>query len=200
MEEHFATCAACREEIAALRAVRSDLQRWKAPPARPIPFRRAAFGRRPSWPRRPRCVLAAWPPSACGAPSCATRRAASASRLGRAEPLAARGPGRTGEAPPRGDEGGPRRARLVPAPGESGAASPRHGSPRLLRESEARQAQKLEAELSGLAERTETRRRYDLARDGAGLAYIDGKNGQQLSRTAELMGHVLDASQKRDER
>jgi hypothetical protein len=70
----------------------------------------------------------------------------------------------------------------------------------LIRESEARQAARLETGIAGLAQQAETRRRYDLARIGAGLAYIDAKNGHQFSRTTELVGHVLEASQKRGER
>ena len=46
--------------------------------------------------------------------------------------------------------------------------------------------------------RAEAQRRVDLARVAAGLSYLDGRHGQQLARTNELMGYVLDAtSQKR---
>ena len=66
----------------------------------------------------------------------------------------------------------------------------------MIRESESRQAERLTASLATLDERSESRRRYDLARIGAGLAYLDGKNGQHLSRTTELMGYMLEASEK----
>jgi glycosyltransferase involved in cell wall biosynthesis len=49
----------------------------------------------------------------------------------------------------------------------------------------------------GCRERAEAQRRYDLARVSAGLSYLDGKTGQQVARTTELMGYVLQASQKR---
>jgi hypothetical protein len=61
---------------------------------------------------------------------------------------------------------------------------------------EAAQVGKFESRLLRFADQVESRRRYDLARVGASLAYLDGKNGQQLSRTTELMGYVLEANQK----
>ena len=70
----------------------------------------------------------------------------------------------------------------------------------MIRDSEERQARRAEAKLASLADRAENRRRYDLARISAGLSYLDGKNGQHLSRTTELMGYVLEASQKRGEK
>jgi hypothetical protein len=70
----------------------------------------------------------------------------------------------------------------------------------MIQDSETRQVQKLDTGLVALSERAEARRRYDLARIGASLAYLDGRNGQQLSRTTELMGSMLEASQKRGER
>ena len=68
---------------------------------------------------------------------------------------------------------------------------------RMIEESEARQATIVSAGLTRLEERTEARRQYDLAQVGAGLSYLDGKAGLQAARTTELMGHVLQASQKR---
>jgi hypothetical protein len=40
----------------------------------------------------------------------------------------------------------------------------------------------------------EAQRRVDLARVAAGLSYLDGRHGQQLARTNELMGYVLEAA------
>ena len=64
----------------------------------------------------------------------------------------------------------------------------------MIRESEARQAQQMQTSLARLDQRTEAQRRYDLARVAASLAYLDGRNGQQVARTTELMGYVLEAS------
>ena len=67
----------------------------------------------------------------------------------------------------------------------------------LIRQSELRQAAALNASLSDFSERTDAQRRYDLARVSAGLSYLDGKTGQTVARTTELMGYVLQASQKK---
>jgi hypothetical protein len=67
-----------------------------------------------------------------------------------------------------------------------------------LRASEARQAERLDSRLAGWQEREEAQRRIDMAQVAASLSYLDGRHGQQLARTNELMGYVLEASaQKR---
>jgi hypothetical protein len=67
----------------------------------------------------------------------------------------------------------------------------------LIRENEQRQALRLNTSLEELAARAEAQRRYDLARVSAGLSYLDGKTGQHVARTSELMGYVLQASEKK---
>jgi uncharacterized membrane protein len=67
----------------------------------------------------------------------------------------------------------------------------------LVRENEERQAARLNTSLEDFAARSEAQRRYDLARVSAGLSYLDGKAGQHVARTSELMGYVLQASEKR---
>jgi hypothetical protein len=64
----------------------------------------------------------------------------------------------------------------------------------MIHDSELRQAQQVQASLVRLDQRTEAQRRYDLARVAASLAYLDGRSGQQVARTTELMGYVLEAS------
>jgi hypothetical protein len=94
------------------------------------------------------------------------------------------------------------RRSLVPA---AVAALPRAGSDeallsrmaQMVRESEARQDARVGARLATLSEQAETQRRYDLARVSAGLSYLDGKTGQDVVRTTELMGYVLQASQQK---
>jgi hypothetical protein len=49
--------------------------------------------------------------------------------------------------------------------------------------------------VAGWEERAEAQRRVDMARVAASLSYLDGRHGQQLARTNELMGYVLAASQ-----
>lgn len=67
----------------------------------------------------------------------------------------------------------------------------------MIEASEARQAVLVNSSLRDFAARTETQRRYDLARVSASLSYLDVKSGQQLARTSELMGYMLQASEKR---
>jgi hypothetical protein len=67
-----------------------------------------------------------------------------------------------------------------------------------LRVSEARQVERLDTRLAGWEERVDAQRRVDMARVAASLSYLDGRHGEQLARTNELMGYVLEASaQKR---
>jgi uncharacterized protein (DUF2336 family) len=49
-------------------------------------------------------------------------------------------------------------------------------------------------QLADWHERSETQRRYDLARVAASLSYMEGQNGQHMARTTELVGYMLDAS------
>jgi hypothetical protein len=63
-----------------------------------------------------------------------------------------------------------------------------------IRRSERRQRQRLQATFAGWSGEMEARRRLDLARVAAGLSYLDGQQGQQLARTNELMGFVLEAA------
>lgn len=198
---HLATCAACQNELASLRAVRSKLQQWKAPEVRPLLWRRSAF--------RPLPVLAAAAALLLVSAAALALRGSEARyedgrltvRLGRGTDERALLAALAEQESRHQREMAELRARLGPdAHPLTSAASTSDPVLRqmadMIRESEARQAVRIEASLSRFAERTESRRRYDLARIGAGLAYLDGKNGQQLSRTTELMGYVLEAKQK----
>jgi hypothetical protein len=194
LQEHEAACRQCRDELASFRRLRRDLATWQVPPG---------LGHAPAFLSSARPYLAA----------------AAAVVLLVLGGLAARGSEvryengrfafRLGPAP-QGD----------PLPAALAAQEERHrreiqalraalGSPRtdeeqtlrkvqrMIAESEARQAAFLNAGLSRLEERAETRRQYDLAQVGAGLSYLDGKAGLQAARTTELMGHVLQASQRK---
>jgi hypothetical protein len=63
-----------------------------------------------------------------------------------------------------------------------------------IRQSELRQREELRATFADWSGEMEARRRLDLARMAAGLSYLDGQQGRQLSRTNELMGYVLEAA------
>ena len=192
VSEHHAACAACREEVAALRRVRRDLTAWALPAS--VGPRRAQERRAAPWLAAAAAVLAA---------------------LGAGYALRPGGGGADVEALLARQETRHRaemaalRAALVPAAAASGPRTaeggPRVGSDELLlrrmqdmiRDSEARQDARVSARLAALTEEAETRRRYDLARVSAGLSYLEGRTGQDMVRTTELMGRVLQASQQK---
>jgi hypothetical protein len=200
-ETHQAACAACREELHALRSLRGTLAGWKLP-------EQAAPRVRGPW--------AGWRPLAAAAGLLLALGGALG--LSGAELQYARGGlsvrlGRPGpQAPPLPAEQERRYAQALAAlearvSAPASVAVPSQAGPgddqllervaELIRESEARQAQLLSASMSDLGRQSEAQRRYDLARISAGFSYLEGKTGQQVARTTELMGYMLEASQKR---
>ena len=179
VEEHCAACGACREELTAFRDLRSQMASWKLPPAR-----RAARPRRPA-------ARFGWGLAAAAAVLLAIGASLGALGVGnRYERLLAQ------EAVRHDRDIQAVRASLVSAPPVDHEAL--LGKVRdLIHESEAREAERLNVSLADFGERAAAQRRYDLARVSAGLSYLDGKNGQAVARTTELMGYVLQASQKR---
>lgn len=198
VDAHHAVCAACREEMAALRGVRRDLGAWKLPES--LAPRRPRLGRPAAW-----LATAAAAVVAIGGGFLL-----SGSELRRdSRALTVRfGPGRgeieaalaRQELRHRAEMEALRASLSPPAPAGRAAGSDEillRRVAEMLRESEARQDARVTARLSALSERAETQRRYDLARVSAGLSYLDGKTGQDVVRTTELMGYVLQASQKK---
>ena len=202
VDEHHAGCASCREEMAALRRVRRDLAAWELPQSmepRPAPVRHRA-----AWLAAAAAVVAA-----LGAGVLLTgtelRRDAGAVTLrwgsgaGDVQTLLARQEARHRA------EMAALRATLSSLSSPAVVAERRSGSDEALlqrmeemvQQSEARQEAKVTARLAAMSENAETQRRYDLARVSAGLSYLEGKTGQDVVRTTELMGYVLQASQKK---
>jgi hypothetical protein len=204
VEQHLSECDACREELASLQAVRRHLGAWKAP----------VFSRRPF--RRPLTVPSAvWRLAAAAALLLAFGGALGLSgvevaydrgpwrvRLGRAEPVVNAGP-------------------LIASTQPAGAASFDSGTieelraalraetamqedallsrfEQMIRESESRQRRSQDVQLADLKRTIDRQRRYDMARVTAGLSYLDGKTGADMARTTELMGYMLQASQRRE--
>ena len=190
-QEHLAACATCREEMEGLRRVRQALASWKMPP------RPRALAPRRLWPALAAAavlLLAIAGALGLSGSELAYENGAFRFRLGRAdadlkrllqeqevrhreeirslEVSLARGPARDDSA-------------LLAQVSE------------MIRASESHQAQLLGARFADFSERTEARRRYDLARVSAGLSYLDVKNGQHVARTTELMGYMLKASQEK---
>jgi hypothetical protein len=187
VSEHHAVCPACREEMAALRRVRRDLAAW-ALPASAQP-RRAAERRAAPWLAAAAAVIIA-----LGAAYGLTPRAGQGGPD--VEALLARQEARHRA------EMATLRAALVPS---ARAVEPRIGGDEallrrveeMIRDSEARQDARVVARLASLTDKAETQRRYDLARVSAGLSYLEGRTGQDMVRTTELMDRVLQASQQR---
>jgi putative zinc finger protein len=179
VEEHVAACAACREEIAAFRRLRRDLSSWRLPES--VRPRSRRIAERPAWALAAAAALFLCIGGALGlAVADARFRQVLDQREARfREEMAAATRVSAAPSPQRDDETVLVRVR------------------EMIRESEARQAVRLGASLADFSERTEAQRRYDLARVSAGLSYLDGKTGQNVARTTELMGYVLQASQKR---
>jgi hypothetical protein len=200
VRQHAAACAGCRAELEALRELRVSLQAWTIPPQH-------GSGRRLAPPRY------FWAAAAAAALLLAIGGALGLSgvavqyssgpvqvRLGRnVEPISV--PVSPADAAPVAPA-----ATVQPvAASHPEATLTAEQSEALLarvaemiRQSEARQQTVLRAGLTQVEERTGRQRRYDLARIGAGLSYLDGRNGQQMARTTELMGYVLKASNRRE--
>jgi anti-sigma factor RsiW len=190
VEAHLAGCVACREEMQALRRVRQDLGAWRLPSPRP------AFSPRgvvvPRWLAAAAAVALALGAS-FGALGYASVRRALASQEARARALEER----------------QREASLTLAALKASA----DGSAALdadrvlatldsridekLRESEERQGRAVDLRFANWADHAEALRRVDLARVAAGLSYLDGRHGEQVARTNELMGYVLETAARK---
>jgi hypothetical protein len=198
VNEHHAACAECREEFAAFLGVRRHLVAWPLPAAL-VPSRA-----RHGWPRLWLGLAAA---AGLLLVTGAALRLAGAAFEYRQGPIAVRlGPGDGGAALEAQEQRHRREmdelrsalqrmeARL--ASSGSDAAVMRRVE-QIVRDSEERQSRAVDGRLANFEDRTGAQRRYDLARISAGLSYLDGKTGQHVARTTELMGYMLQASQPR---
>jgi hypothetical protein len=189
LDAHLLVCAACREEMAGLRGLRRDLRAWRVPTTRPAFTPRGVV--LPRW-LAAAAVLLLGVTATLGVTGYASVRRTLLAQEARAAET-------------------DRRHREAIRTLEAALERPRGATPdasallagldaridEKLRASEAKQAQRLDLRLADWEERTEAQRRVDMARVAAGLSYLDGRNGQQLARTNELVGYMLQASQKR---
>jgi anti-sigma factor RsiW len=201
VEEHLAVCPACRDDLDSLRAVRGDLVRWTLPPGlgEPAP----AAGRTRTWAwlgaAAAGLVLALGGALGLSGSELSYNDGTLAFRLGRGpEPVDVQRLLAEQEERHR-QEIRALAATRAPAPARIGRDDEAllRQVEQMIRDSEARQAALLGASLGDLSTRAEAQRRYDLARVSAGLSYLDGKTGEQVARTTELMGYVLQAAQER---
>lgn len=190
VEAHLAACDACREEMAALRGVRRDLRAWALPASRPSFTPRGVVV--PRWLAAAAVLVFLFGATLGVSGYVSLRRALVAQET------------RAAEAERRHQE----EVQALRASLERSPAAPLDAATALagldariderLRASEARQVARLDTRLAGWEERADAQRRVDMARVAASLSYLDGRHGQQLARTNELMGYVLEASaQKR---
>ena len=187
VEAHLAGCPACREEMAALRALRRDLAAWRRPPARPSFTPRGVV--LPRWLAAAALLLLGFG-ATLGATGYVSLRRAVAAQQARAAELE-----RQHRETVRALEAA-RQSRPGAVDAQALLASLDARVDERLRENESRQGERLRQTLANWEERAEAQRRVDMARVAASLSYLDGRHGQQLARTNELMGYVL-ASQKR---
>jgi hypothetical protein len=186
---HLESCAACRAELEALRALRRDLGSWRLPVARPG-FTPRGFVV-PRWLAAAALLLLAFG-ATLGASGYLSLRRALLAQEARAAQL---------ERQQREAHGALQAALArMPVSATDAEALFARVDARLderLRSSETLQLGHLDRRFADWQERAEVRRRVDMAQVAASLSYLDGRHGEQLARTNELMGYVLQASQKR---
>lgn len=197
-EEHQAACPACRQEMAGLRRLRRDLAAWPLPPAL-RPRRALAAGGWRALRVAAGVLLALGAALGLSGSELRYDEGRLAFRLGRASEAVR---DRTVDERIAALEARHRaeiqalRTDLARVEGEGDAVLLARVS-EMIRRSEARQAVLVGASMASLRDETDAQRRYDLAQVGAGLSFLEGKTGLQAARTTELMGHVLQAAQKR---
>jgi len=199
--EHGETCQTCRDELEGLREVRGTLQAWALPRMRG-PVRR--FGPpRAFWvlAAAAALVLAVGGAIALSDLSLTFERGPIVVHLGpvvEARPAVAEAPLPTVALPamtrpaPAPEPVQPVAVRLSPSEREALLRD----VAAMIQQSEARQVVAMQTGMTRFEERVALQRRYDWARISAGLSYLDGRTGQQMARTTELMGHVLQVSNK----
>ena len=175
---HLEACAACREEMTALGALRRGLGRWRLPQQRPS-FTPRGFVV-PRWLAAAALVLLGFGVT-LGVTGYVSLRRALAAQEARASLLER--------------EQRQSLAALQTALARTPASAA--DTQALVARFEAGLDERLERRLVSWQERAEVRRRVDMAQVAASLSYLDGRHGEQLARTNELMGYVLQASQKR---
>lgn len=189
VDAHLEICGACREELDALRGLRRHLSHWRLPLARPTFTPRGLLV--PHWLAAAALVLLAMG-ATLGVSGYLSLRRALSSQEARASLLEQK----------QREALGVIQASLAGPP--VSATDAQALVTRLeaelderLRLSERQQAERLDRHFASWQERAEVRRRVDMAQVAASLSYLDGRHGEQLARTNELMGYVLQASEKR---
>jgi hypothetical protein len=188
VREHLEACGACREELAALRAVRRDLAAWRLPQRGPALASRGFV--LPRWLAAAALFLLGFA-ATLGASGYLSLRRALAEQQARADALELR----QHEA----QDALQAALRRGPAAAAGDALLERLDAriDERLRTSRSEEQERFERQLADWQQRADVRRRADMAQVAASLSYLDGRHGAQLARTNELLGYVLQASDKR---
>jgi Putative zinc-finger len=199
VEEHLAVCETCRDETAGLVSLRQDLRSWSLPAMGESRVRTLHRRVLRALPTAAAVLLALGGALGLAGSEVRYEEGKLSFRLGRASGADFRQALAEYEARTlaRDRQIEDQMETLRAASAGAGTRAPEDVLVRveqMIRDSEQRQAQQVEANLARLDQRTEAQRRYDLARVAASLAYLDGRNGQQVARTTELMGYMLEAS------
>ena len=183
---HLELCPSCQQEMTALRGVRRDLQAWRLPVARPARAPRGLVV--PGWLAAAALFVLGFG-AALGASGYVSLRHAVVEQQARADALEAR----------QREAQQALQAALGRGVAPAGSAFLAQVDARIderLRASQAQQSQSFERQLASWQEQADVRRRSDMAQVAASLSYLDGRHGQQLQRTNELLGYFLQASNK----
>ena len=187
VREHLDACPECRDEMASLRGLRRDLGAWRLPQPRPALTPRGFV--LPRWLAAAALFLLGFG-ATLGATGYLSLRRALAEQQARADAL---------EQKQRESQRALETA-LARVPALGGDALLARVDARVderLRTGQTDEQRRLERQLADWQERADVRRRVDMAQVAASLSYLDGRHGEQLARTNELLGYFLQASQKR---
>ena len=192
-EAHQLACPDCRREMADLRRLRGDLAQWRLPETLRRPAEAAPRHRRlpVAWAAAAAVLMAVGAGTWLGGAELLHDQTGFSIRIGRGM-----------DARVVADMEKRHQAEIAALRAELAAARPPDEQQllrtvaRMIGDSERRQEEARLDTVRTLRQRAETQRQYDLARMSAGLAYLDGKAGLQAARTTELVGHLLQASQK----
>lgn len=200
VRDHCEACPSCREELAGFKVVRRSLASWTLPARLRLgrPVRPQLLERR--WLAAAAVVLLALGASlGLSGSELRYQNGSFAFRLGRGQDVS-----RLLAQQEERYQRQLQELRATPLPVAATAApdSPREEAllrriRQLIEEGERRQARALDMRLADFRRQSDAQRRYDLAQVGASLSYLEGKTGLQMAKNTELMGQVIQASQKR---
>ncbi len=207
VEQHLRKCSVCRTEMEAWRAVRRQLAAWKLPSAlaSPLPARRAVWRTWGGLAAAATLILAVGGALGLSRPALRYEGGALSLRFGGGEfdadqRLAAFEQRHLEELqqlrarPASMSQVSMNEMRSVSSPDEQAMLVKVR---QMIHESEGRQALAFNASLEKMSNRMDYQRRYDLARFGTGLSFLQAQSGENLARTTELINYMMQSSDRR---